>query len=125
MLIYLLTLCALNCVVLSETANMLHTLALPISKYILPVCKAEDDTPIWLPGERWPTKVWHVCWTCPTGSCSPRYTCRQIAEGGHEHEVVGNGWVTRLLDSMLDANCHMLVLIASGACARYWAYLYH
>ena len=25
--------------------------------------RAEDYTPIWLPGERWPTKEWHVCRT--------------------------------------------------------------
>ena len=30
-----------------------------------------------------------------------------------------------LLDSTLAANCHVLVLIASGACARYWPHLYH
>ena len=45
MLIYLLTLCVLNCVVLPETANMLHMLS--TTTYFNIFClyvRAEDDT---------------------------------------------------------------------------------
>ena len=58
-----------------------------------------------------------------TGSRPHRYTWGQIVKGGHEHEV-GNGWVTNscLIRRWLQID-HVLILIASGACARYWPHL--
>ena len=60
----------------------------------------------------------------PTGSLPHQHTCGQIVKGGHEHEVVGNGWVTNscLIRRWLQID-HVLVLIVSGACARYWPHL--
>ena len=82
--------------------------------------RAEDDTPIWLPGEHWPTKAWHVCRTVRQEATPHRYTCEQIiAKGGQEHEVLGNGRVTNsfLIQCWLQID-HVLILIASGTCTR-------